>query len=469
MHHRIRATTPVMLLLIALALGLLAACQPRTETASTPAQANAATTPIPTLAPLPTVGLPTGGQSGSGGASTPLGGRSYVGEVRIKQQAALQPKAAGRIVELKVDVGDRVKAGDVVAVLDHTLQDAQLAQAKLQLQAAQANLAAAQAPPRDVDLAPAEAAVRAAEAGLARLRTAVRPADIAQAQSAVRAAQAGLEKVKTGATAEDREQARLRVEQSKNQLLSLQGQRDSVCGQPHADDKEPARGQCSSLQGQVQAAEAAVQIADQAYQRVQNGATDQDLALSQATLDQALAGVQRVQQGPSAAEIAQAQAAIDQARAALERQKAGATAEAIALAMIQVEVAKAAIEVAQLNVDETVLRAPFDGIVSARNGTVGAWAAGGGGASSTGVVTLVSEATEVTFDIETSLISQVEIGAPVTITVDAYPDRTFSGKVARIAPTADTSTRTFRVTADPTDPDRKLKPGMFTTVSLGGK
>ena len=133
------------------------------------------------------------------------------------------------------------------------------------------------------------------------------------------------------------------------------------------------------------------------------------------------------------------------------------------------QVAKAAIEVAQLNVDETVLRAPFDGIVSARSGTVGAWAAGGGGASSTGVVTLVSATTEVTFDVETSLISQVEIGAPVTITVDAYPDQKFSGKVTRISPTADTSTRTFRVTAEPTDPDRKLKPGMFTTISLGGK
>ncbi|MCW5853695.1 MAG: hypothetical protein KIT87_26750, partial [Anaerolineae bacterium] len=85
MRHRIRATSAVAWVLLLLSLGLLAACQPSAETASAPAQPNAATTPIPTVAPLPTISLPTSGQAGTGATGAGIGSRSYVGEVRVKQ------------------------------------------------------------------------------------------------------------------------------------------------------------------------------------------------------------------------------------------------------------------------------------------------------------------------------------------------------------------------------------------------
>ncbi len=480
--HRLGLVLFVMLVVTA-----LAACQGRGETA----QSTAAATPAPTIAPVPTVampGLPQPGQTGATSGSGSLANRAYTGEIRAKQQVSLSPKVGGRIQEIKVDVGDRVKAGDVIAVLEKSTQEAQLAQAKAQLAAAQANLANIQAPPREADLAAAQAGIRAAQAGLDRLRQSVRPADIAAAQAGLKAAQAGLERVKTGAQPEDREQARLRIEQAKNQLLSLQGQRDAVCGTAAAlrDSNPPsqakdavktqaaqATGQCDSFRGQVQAAEAAVQIAEQAYQRIENGATDQDLTQAQAAVDQASANLQRLNQGPTQAELNQAQAAIDQANASLRRLQAGPSDEQVKAVEAQVNVAQAAVDLAQLNVDDMTLKAPFDGVISARNATVGtsvSGGGGGGGGTSSGVVTLISDATEVAFDVDSALIAQIKVGDPIEVTVDTYADSVFKGKVTRIAPTADPTTRTFKVYAEPTDPDRKLRPGMYTTVTLlGGK
>lgn len=423
--HRLGRVS-VLLLLVCAGL-IVAGCRSGAENPAPGAQS--ATTPVPTIAPPPTVNPPsltqgTPGATGATSAGGSINGRSYVGEVRIRQQVTISPKNTARVEELRVDVGDRVKAGDVVAVMEHSTQDAALAQAQAQLQVAQANLALLRAPARQVD--------------------------VAQAQAAVRVAQANLERLQAGATAEDRETARLRIEQAKNQLWSLQGQRDGVCGQAaelrHTKGADvqaaQATGQCDSFRGQVQAAEAAVQIAEQNYQRLISGATEAEINVAQANIDQALAGVARAQTGSIPQQIAVAQA--------------------------QVAAAQTAVDAAQLNVDEATIVAPFDGVVSVRNATVGAWVGAGGGQGN-GLLTLISQATDVTFDVETALVGQVEVGGPVKISVDTYSGVSFKGKITRVAPTGDTSTRTFRVTAEPDDPEGKLKPGMFANVVVGGR
>ncbi|MFN8499810.1 MAG: efflux RND transporter periplasmic adaptor subunit [Anaerolineae bacterium] len=414
-----------LLLVMVVVLGALAGCQNRSQGGSD--QAAAATTPIPTLAPIATVQVPTvnqvTGQNVKAGGTpvASISGRSYVGEVRVKDQVSVSPKVPGRIQEVKVDVGDHVKAGDVIAIMDTTTQQGALAQANAQLAAAQANLANVKAPPRAVDINQAQAAVSIAEAGLAKLRA--------------------------GATDEDKEQARLRVEQSKNQLLSLQGQRDAVCGQAGEGPKTGpgkvgtlmAQGQCDSFRGQVQAAEQAIQIAEQSYQKVLNGPTQEDINQAQAQINQARAGVTRAQQG--------------------------ATKEQVGAAAAQVDVAQAAVDNAQQAIADATLTAPMAGIVSARNATSGSYVSTGG----SGIVTIISDDAEVSFDVESSLIGQIATGQPVSITVDAYPGTTFKGAISRIAPTADATTRTFRVTAKPDDAAHKLRPGMFTNVTIGGQ
>ena len=63
-------------------------------------------------------------------------------------------------------------------------------------------------------------------------------------------------------------------------------------------------------------------------------------------------------------------------------------------------------------------------------------------------------------------LGRIKVGDPATLTVDTYPGRTFSGRVAFIYPEIDMTTRTARVRLEFANPELKLMPGMFVNVSL---
>ncbi|MFN5719587.1 MAG: efflux RND transporter periplasmic adaptor subunit, partial [Bradyrhizobium sp.] len=62
--------------------------------------------------------------------------------------------------------------------------------------------------------------------------------------------------------------------------------------------------------------------------------------------------------------------------------------------------------------------------------------------------------------------SQIKVGQIVRIAVDAYPGRTFDGKITTIEPQIATDTRNIRVQATIQNPDSILKPGMFATATI---
>ena len=64
---------------------------------------------------------------------------------------------------------------------------------------------------------------------------------------------------------------------------------------------------------------------------------------------------------------------------------------------------------------------------------------------------------------------KAEIGAPVRFTVATMPDRTFDGRVVRVAPAIDSLTRTLEVFASVEDPGRVLRPEMFATAQILGR
>ncbi len=88
------------------------------------------------------------------------------------------------------------------------------------------------------------------------------------------------------------------------------------------------------------------------------------------------------------------------------------------------------------------------------------------GGTSPAVMNLVSEDVQIVIAVEESASGRIQVGQPATITVAAYPDETFTGKIALIAPVADPVARTFEVTVYPDDPAHKLRPGMFADVVL---
>ncbi len=112
-------------------------------------------------------------------------------------------------------------------------------------------------------------------------------------------------------------------------------------------------------------------------------------------------------------------------------------------------------------VENTYLRSPISGVVSARNYDRGDLYAGQ-------PIFVVQQITPVKLlvGISETDYTQVHVGDEVSITADALPGRTFTGKVARIHPTVDPATRTFTAEVQVSNADRTLRPGMFARVKV---
>ncbi|MBD5233843.1 MAG: efflux RND transporter periplasmic adaptor subunit [Bacteroidales bacterium] len=111
--------------------------------------------------------------------------------------------------------------------------------------------------------------------------------------------------------------------------------------------------------------------------------------------------------------------------------------------------------------ENTVLRSPVSGVVTARNYDPGDMT------GSMPVVTVgqITPVVKVLINISENDLATVSQGMPVDISFDAFPDHTISGKVQRIYPTIDPATRTFSVEVRIPNTDEKIKPGMFARVA----
>jgi len=116
------------------------------------------------------------------------------------------------------------------------------------------------------------------------------------------------------------------------------------------------------------------------------------------------------------------------------------------------------------------VRAPFDGIVTvkvAQIGEVVAPSAAGGGSTRTGIVTIVDmNSLEVEVDVSENYIERVQVGAPVTIHLDAYPEWDIPGSVIAIIPTADQSKGTVQVRVAIKAKDKRILPQMAARVAF---
>jgi RND family efflux transporter MFP subunit len=135
-----------------------------------------------------------------------------------------------------------------------------------------------------------------------------------------------------------------------------------------------------------------------------------------------------------------------------------------------VEVAEANLGVTQRNLDDTVVRAPFAGIVTvkaAQEGEMVSPVSAGGGFTRTGIGTIVDmESLEVEVDVSESFISRVETGQSVAITLNAYPDRRMPGRVIAIIPTADRAKATVKVRVAFDERDAGVLPEMGARVAF---
>jgi HlyD family secretion protein len=335
------------------------------------------------------------------------------GTIKASRSINLSPKSAGIIQSLLVKEGDRVRQGQVLAVMDDSNLRGQLTQMRGQLMQQEANLQRLQSGSRPEDIAKVQAQLAEAEANLRQLQTGNRPQEIAQASAQLQQAQATLKLRETDV--------------QRHQQLYDQG----AIARQTLDQK----------------------IADRDVARMQVATAEQSLSLQNA--------------GARPEQIDQAEARVAQQAQALAALQAGSRSEEIAQAAAQVESARGSLQTVAAQMQDLQVVAPFDGVVLQVGTNVGSFvspsAMGGSGASSTSILTLAGDRNQVTTNVSESQIRNIKSGQTVMVKADAFPGETFEGKVVSVAPQASISQNvtSFEVKIDLTSANNsQLKAGM---------
>jgi RND family efflux transporter MFP subunit len=186
---------------------------------------------------------------------------------------------------------------------------------------------------------------------------------------------------------------------------------------------------------------------------------------------------------------AQAQVALDNARPIFERNREqfeeafisaqtfdtaksnfDATRTGLDVAARAVDVAAANLVLAERNLDDTIVRAPFAGVVTvkaAQEGEMVSPVSAGGGFTRTGIGTIVDmDSLEVEVDVSENFINRVRPNQDVTVRLNAYPDWAIPAKVIAIIPTADRAKATVRVRVGLGEKSTRILPQMGVRVSF---
>lgn len=197
-----------------------------------------------------------------------------------------------------------------------------------------------------------------------------------------------------------------------------------------------------------------------------------NVALTQANLEQ------------GEAEMRDAQRALDRSRDLLQKNFVSAAAHDVAVARHEkaravinglkasIAVAQANVRAAQVSVDQTLIRAPFDGVILTKNANVGdvitPFSSATG--SQAAVVTMADMNTlEVEADVSEASVGKVRAEQPCEIQLDALPGERFRGVVTRTVPTVDRAKATVNVKVRFVDKDVRILPEMSAKVAFLSK
>lgn len=341
------------------------------------------------------------------------------GTVKPERSINLSPKNSGILKRLLAKEGDIVKEGQIVAYMDDSNLRGQLTSAQGQVAQAEANLQKAIAGNRPQDIAQSQGALDEAEANLQKVQTGNRSQDIGQAQARLQSAQAALRQ------AED--------DFVRNQQLYNAG--------------------------------------GISLQTLNQNRSNRDSAQANVNEAQQALGLQKA--GSRLEDVEQARAVVKQRQQALALLKAGTRQEDINAARAQVTSARGSLQNIQAEINDTIIRAPFDGVVTKKFADPGAFvtpttASSEVASSSSSSILSLASTNEVVANLAETNISKISLGQKVSIKADAYPGKTFEGKVSQIAAQAivEQNVTSFEVRVSLSDPQRLLRSGMNAEVDF---
>lgn len=195
-------------------------------------------------------------------------------------------------------------------------------------------------------------------------------------------------------------------------------------------------------------AEVAAEIANKNYTR------------SQSLLEKKIISVEEFDEAHERWE--EAQAVLEVEKATYERALAGSREEEIAAAEARAAASRAQAAVAKDRLERTTIRAPFDGVITAKHTEVGSWVSVGEGVFDLDTTSRV----RVRVDIPETYYGQIVIGSEMTITFDSVPNQTFVGMVTKKIPRASGRSRAFPIKVDLDNREGRLASGMLARVML---
>ncbi|MBI5293468.1 MAG: efflux RND transporter periplasmic adaptor subunit [Chloroflexi bacterium] len=297
---------------------------------------------------------------------------------------------------------------------------------------------------------------------LARLDTADLQLAVAQAEQTYVLQQANLEQLQTGSTEADIKAAKAAITSANAAYAAAQQQANA---QPD---------QLVIAQSNLDKSAEALRIAQWAYDNMlttwflkdyaPNSPQAQALTNAQTDYHVAQADYNLKKSSINSSSVSAAYAQLTQAQANLAKLEAGPTGPQLKAARAQVEQARIALDIARANVAKATLTAPFAGVVSAVNVKAGEPANG----ALPAVVLVDTSVFHIDVTVDEVDVARIALGQLLTVTLDALPGETFSGKVDRVAPTATVNggvvSYAVRLVLEPVD--APLRSGMSATADI---
>ncbi len=384
---------------------------------------------------------------------------SAVGNLQAHQSVDLGFGQTGTVKTINVQLGDQVKAGDVLAELDTTELELQLRSAEVSLKNARLSLAEAQAPATEAEIATARAAYESAQATYDDLAAGPSATELAVAQASVASAQAAYNSAVAAANAGDSSLA--------STAASLEKARIALQEAQGAYDRVSWRGDiaATSQAAALQEATLDYNTAKAAYESAAaTSGTDaaSKVASALASLRSAQANLAELKNQTTEADLASARAAVLAAQEELDTLLAGPDATAVSQAQNSVETAEINLEQVKLQLAGTRIVAPFDGVITAVNITVGE--------SASGAAFTIADLSNLEIIVSTAEtdVNQIRVGQDVEITLDAVADLTLHGTVSQVAPagTQSSGVVTYPVTVALTETNELARAGMTANLNI---
>ena len=398
------------------------------------------------------------------------------GTIKPLNIVEVSSKASGKILELRVDAGDYVEKDEIIAVIETTYVQISLEQAQADLRSAQARLQQAeidfelQKEQSAIQIRQAQESLDEAKQRLVQLKEEIRLEKIANARGVMDAENSlNIAKIRYKLLTSDevREENRRRAKASLDQesanleLVEAEHERNKKL----YEKELISQASLESSQAQLKSAQARHQSAVENLKLVEKPATEAELELGAADIRKAEFNLEIAEERVEAEatrdmdielqnqRIVQAEESLKLARAnqkQIERKERD-----LETARSSVKRSETQLELRQIEYDDTIIKAPIAGTILEKKVEEGQVITSrlSSLASEEGqtLVTMADlDTVYVVTEVDETDIGKVEIGQPVTITVEAYPDTPFQGEVLKIAPQGLTlqNVTTFEVTSE---------------------